>query len=175
MTKRTRFQRPRRANFGAGAALLMTLSSVHAAHASPAFPGEVQAALGMPCVPQCTLCHLDTNGGKGTIVRPFGQAMMAVGLESKRPELVAAALDTLEQASTDSDGDGFLDVEELREGKNPNQPGEGVLCATYGCGMRASSPAGSRPAATLFFLIASAFVARVRSRPPRTHQVGATK
>lgn len=104
------------------------------AAASPTYPGELQALLDMPCVPQCTLCHRDNNGGRGTVVTPFGQAMRQAGLVYKRPDLIQPALDKLQQEGVDSDGDGVGDVDELRQGRNPNQPGEGVLCVKYGCG-----------------------------------------
>jgi len=158
-------------DIGVFAAVLAASCWAPSALGSPAFPGEVARELDMPCVPQCTLCHLDTNGGTGTVVRPFGQAMMAVGLEGKRPDLIVVVLDTLELASTDSDTDGRPDVEELREGRNPNQAGEGVLCATYGCNTRARSPAGSE-AATLAFLTAAPFVVSLCRRRRRAHRVG---
>jgi hypothetical protein len=60
--------------------------------------------------------------------------MKAAGLELKRPDLIASALASLEKNQFDSDEDDVLDVDELRQGRNPNQPGPGFLCATYGCG-----------------------------------------
>jgi hypothetical protein len=114
-------------------ALAVALAWPVPAEASPTFPGELQDQLDIPCVPQCTLCHRDTNGGSGTVVEPFGQSMFDAGLRASRPERIATALDLLEFNSVDSDGDGVTDVEELSEGRNPNQSGAGLLCATYGC------------------------------------------
>lgn len=145
-------------------ALTLALCWPAPAQASPTFPAEVQQALNMPCVPQCTLCHRDVNGGIGTVVQPFGQAMLAAGLEAKHPELIGPALDFLDQASTDSDGDGRPDVDELREGSNPNQAGGGVLCATYGCSTHLARPATSGTAAMLFSLIAAWLLPRARRR-----------
>ncbi len=169
------FQVSRGASFGAFVTLLHALSWAPPAHASPTFPAEVQKQLDMPCVPQCTLCHRDTGGGKGTVVRPFGQAMMAMGLEGKHPELIVTALGALEQGSADSDGDGTPDVTELREGKNPNQTGDGVLCATYGCSTRRRPAGGSSGPAMLVLVLAAPFVARVRRRCRRAQNAGASR
>jgi hypothetical protein len=161
-----------RPSLPAHVAFVLGLFCAPTARASPEFPGEVQERLAMPCVPQCTLCHLDTNGGKGTVVQPFGQAMMAVGLVGNHVETVDVALVTLEQASSDSDADGAADVAELREGKNPNQAGEGVLCATYGCRTERRPPAGSGAVATLVFLLMAAYAGRRRKR---AHAKGASR
>lgn len=88
----------------------------------------------MPCVPQCTLCHRDANGGRGTVVTPFGFTMMDQGLRGKNPGRVPIALEDVRQGQYDSDGDGVGDVQELQAGASPNQPGDGLLCVQYGCG-----------------------------------------
>ncbi|MBK7582947.1 MAG: hypothetical protein IPI67_22475 [Myxococcales bacterium] len=120
----------------AGLALAVGIVAPSVAQASPTFPPELQADLDMPCAPPCTLCHRDSNGGVGTAVQPFGAAIKNAGLTLKSPEKLPKALARLEAESADSDGDGVTDVDELREGRNPNTPGEGLLCATYGCGAR---------------------------------------
>jgi hypothetical protein len=140
------------------------------AFASPSFPGELQDQLDMPCVPQCTLCHRDSNGGVGTATRPFGAAVQSAGLELKRPDLIATVLAALERGRFDSDEDGILDVDELRQGDNPNQSGQGFLCATYGCTARvAPAAADSALVPSIGILLAVAVgLARLRSVGRRT-------
>jgi hypothetical protein len=142
---------------------LVVLLFPAAAHASKSFPGELKDALGLECAPMCTLCHVDEAGGRGRVDKRFGLAMMETGgLEALHPELIAPALEKLEKLANDefcyrdipkydpnaelgpcdSDADGIGDVEELRQGRNPNVFGEGVLCPRYGCGARIE-PRGS--------------------------------
>jgi hypothetical protein len=103
--------------------------------ASPEYPGLLQDELDMPCAPQCTVCHRDTNGGTGTAITPFAVTMREEGLRGgNQPARMRTALDGLTMGGYDSDGDGRSDIEELRDGANPNQPGDGLLCAQYGCG-----------------------------------------
>lgn len=120
-----------------GLALLLALSALAfatGAQASTTYPAAVADALEMPCVPACTLCHRDNNGGIRTVVQPFGLSMMDAGLKFFVPETVPGVLGTLEVEGTDSDGDGETDVDELRAGRDPN--GDLDLCdraAQYGC------------------------------------------
>jgi hypothetical protein len=112
-----------------------TLGAAPGAWASSAFPGQIQQELGMSCAPPCTLCHRDNQGGLGTAGKPFADQMVTAGLEAREPDRIRPALDALEAAATDSDGDGVPDVEELRQERDPNVKGAGVVCGpTYGCG-----------------------------------------
>lgn len=140
-----------------------------AARASPDYPGALGSALDMPCPPTCTVCHRDSNGGFFSVVKPFGQAMIDVGgLSARSPEDLPAALDALEAAKTDSDGDGATDVDELRAGEDPNRPGAQSLCGpVYGCGARIASD-GPRWHASLASLGAALLLllrSRARRRP----------
>jgi MYXO-CTERM domain-containing protein len=121
----------------------------------------------MPCPPTCTVCHRDANGGFFTVVKPFGQAMIDVGgLSARSPEEIPGALQALDAAKTDSDGDGASDVDELRAGEDPNRPGAQSLCGpVYGCGARVA-PADPPWHASLLFL-AAALVLALRSRARR--------
>jgi MYXO-CTERM domain-containing protein len=138
------------------------------ASASPSFPGRLQEELDMPCAPQCTLCHRDTNGGQGTAVQPFGEAMKNAGLRLKQPDLIPVALNKLAEGGYDSDGDGVTDVNELKEGRNPNQPGEGVLCPTYGCTAGGSTKPPRTPLAALIAGLALAIVRRKRRKASKS-------
>lgn len=131
--------------------------------ASESYPGVMQEELDMPCAPPCTVCHQSNQGGVGTI-KPdsFGAAVLDRGLRFRDdaciPEVLAAVesgamgnacegmLDTSSGTAVDSDQDGTSDVQELREGTDPNGSANASLCAlTYGCGARiAPEPRASR-------------------------------
>lgn len=110
-------------------------------HAHNTFPQQIADQLNMPCVPQCTICHRDNLGGFNTVVQPFGVAMRGVGLTFD-PTTVTGAVNKLEAAMTDSDGDGTGDILELSAGQDPN--GNVDLCSIkspqYGCGARIAAP-----------------------------------
>ena len=140
--------------------MLYTLLAA-AAWASPVYPTEVEAALAMPCVPTCTICHETLGGGSGTVTRAFGIAMQDRGLTggSDVPGLTSA-LDTMTLDGVDSDADGTIDTDELTAGQDPN-PGGIVFCDVavltphYGCGVVPHSATGVAAALlALFGLVA---------------------
>lgn len=133
------------------AVFISILSWSGGAAASQEYPGLIQEELDMPCVPQCTLCHRDANGGRGTVVTPFGLTMMDEGLRDNAPGRVPTALEGVLQGEYDSDGDGRGDIEELREGSSPNQAGDGLLCVQYGCGASIASKPRAHRALILSF------------------------
>jgi hypothetical protein len=108
-----------------------------AAHASATYPAAISTDVGAPCAfTQCTLCHSSNIGGLGTVVTPFGLAMMDAGLTGGlQNDLVPAALDVLAADGFDSDSDGVSDVDELAAGDDP--AGGTALCDAvtpiYGC------------------------------------------
>jgi hypothetical protein len=125
-----------------GAALLLGAWASPAA-ASPGYPAALQEASGSPCPPPCTVCHLTTNGGSGTAIKPFAESMIEEGgLDGEDDKLVAPAVKALApvdggSAGVDSDDDGMNDIAELAAGRDPNVTGAGELCGpTYGCGAR---------------------------------------
>lgn len=102
------------------------------AHALPELPESMQEAAAIPCLPHCTLCHRDENGGAQTVDRPFGESFVAAGGTHNHRE----ALATLTAERTDSDGDGAIDVDELAAGSDPNTAYEATLCGpSVGCGI----------------------------------------
>lgn len=108
-----------------------------AAHASATYPAALSADVGAPCTfTQCTVCHASNIGGAGTVVTPFGLAMMDAGLTGAlQADLIPGALDVLAADGFDSDGDGVSDVDELAAGDDPS--GGPAFCDTatpvYGC------------------------------------------
>jgi len=114
-------------------ALLLAMPGV--AQADPTYPAEIQSHLGLSFTPQCTLCHATNNGGLGTISTQFGRALQSKGLTSNTATL-APALDALNSASTDSNGDGIPDIQQLKKRIDPNTglPLSNVEQEQFGCG-----------------------------------------
>jgi hypothetical protein len=161
------------------------------AEASPAYPGDLQTDLSLTYTPPCTVCH-PTGTGTGTATSAFAVAMKAKNLVPLDDPSVATALTALESAKIDSDCDGVLDPEQLKEGRDPSTgvyiDGSGKAtptnkgCGTssggtttplYGCGAQAQLAAGPTPwqgAATIATIAGLALlrgrrrVARLRKR-----------
>jgi hypothetical protein len=105
-------------------ALAVTLALVERAHADPTFPYFFEQA-GLP-EPPCTICHRSNEGGKGTVVKPFGVTMQRLGLTKDATSGdVAAAIHESETRNLDTDFDGVGDIAELREGGDPNTNPDG--------------------------------------------------
>jgi len=118
------------------------------ASARPDFPATVASHLHMPCVPQCTICHIDNQGGFGRfrLVTVNGQST-GFGLQLKEKfGLMVTDFDVahvLDEAAGGDGGtpldvsqDGIPDVEELKMGKDPNDGAD--ICGAgsapvYGC------------------------------------------
>lgn len=131
--------------------LIALVAAASAAFASPSYPSALANDVGAPCEPQCTVCHASNSGGAGTVVQPFGVALMDRGLKMEDEASLAAALDASLADLVDSDGDGVADVDELTAGTDPN-PGGAPFCGTdapitpqYGCFASAQvAPTGGR-------------------------------
>ena len=135
--------------------------------ASPGYPTEIFDAIDMDCPPPCAVCHQDQTGGAGTATKVFADAMVNEGLEGENDSSVKPALEALDAAGTDSDGDGVGDVSELKQGRNPNIPGDSPICGPqYGCGARIAKPpaAVDSQAALLALCVAGLLVLGSRRR-----------
>ena len=109
--------------------------------ASQIFPAAVQTHLTLTYTPACALCHFNGVTGYGTVTTPFGKTLMARGALAGNEASMLGALDAMQTAATDSDGDGVSDIQELKNGTDPNvaqgaDGGVGVVLPPikYGCG-----------------------------------------
>jgi hypothetical protein len=130
-----------------GASTSMVSASVLA---SPNYPDELQRMLDIPCTPVCTVCHTDSLGGRGTVSQPFGIDMRKARLvdqDTQSLKYAVQALDTIgevDERYRDADKDGVLDIDELRQGTNPNGDAD-PLCSDlqYGCRIAPAFRAGA--------------------------------
>jgi hypothetical protein len=110
---------------------LLGLALAPHATASQAYPEALRAELGLADIVDpplgCLLCHKDLVGGFMTATKPFGRSVLKAGATGASVPSLRAALQSLEEAGTDSDFDGSADIAELRAGTDPNvaEVGEG--------------------------------------------------
>jgi hypothetical protein len=153
--------------------LLAALTAGAIANATPSFPAMVQQFVGAPSPPACTICHDNPSGGLGTVTTTFGMYLRSRGLVAFDESSLRTALmaDAAEQHV--SNGEGIPDIQALREGLDPNNPGGAAGDPSgsppppqYGCGATVSpnrERAGNGGAAA-FVLVLVAAIAR-RRRP----------
>ena len=148
---------------GFAAALTFAAGAVRA---SPTFPAYLQEKLNMPCTPQCVLCHRTEAGGRTTATKPFGSTVVQYGASAGDTNSLGTAIDQIErQGTVDSDGDGMLDITELREGSDPDVKGAGHLCGPeYGCACGTPRSSTDSLAALLAAAVATSLVWNARRR-----------
>lgn len=153
-------------------ALLATVAMLLApreALATPAFPGVIARELELAAPPACDLCHAGGVTRRGTVTTPFGTTMRSRGLVAYDERSLATALKAISAENKDSDEDGTPDVQELKEGLNPNlATGEDFPPPEYGCAVRSSRD--SRSGAFALVLIGLCAGARRRSRTRRARR-----
>ncbi len=163
------------------------------AAASPPFPQAIVSDLGLTyslgtpacqtsATPDChcTICHSSDSGGVGTVVQPFGKAMKMANLVLENTQSLQMALSSLQSQMTDSDCDGIPDIQQLKDGRDPNPPGEYIDMSgktappemgcsnaeqpAFGCGAQLSPvPAPWQGAAAVLAILGASLVRR-RSR-----------
>lgn len=140
------------------------------AHAVEEFPHDIQRKLRLSYEPGCNLCHAKANTGVGTATTPFALSMRAAGLDAEDWASLGEALTSLEDDAVDSDGDGVIDVDELRQDTSPNSPATTSFSQTgdprWGCSVGARTRAHGSPHGALGIgaLAALGLAARVRKR-----------
>lgn len=115
-----------------GSALLPT-----SAEATQKFPSGIYNYLlptftVKPYAPPCSLCHDRGSTGPGTAQTPFALSAKARGLAPGDTQSLDNALTAMDRDEVDSDGDGIADIQELRDGTDPNTPGDVSLVTESG-------------------------------------------
>ena len=125
-----------------------------AARATPNFPAAIERDLQLASAPACTICHATNSGGAGTVVKPFGKYLVSRGLTPFDENSLAGALAAAAGERHDTDGDGILDVDALKQGLDPNgasSHGPALEDPTFGC---STTGAGGATSTGLLVLVA---------------------
>jgi hypothetical protein len=102
---------------------LSILAAPVPAAASPTYPGLIDTDLSLDYdlgTTHCTICHTSNSGGIGTAITPFALAMRSAGLTLENPPALQTALATLDANGTDSDCNGTPDIQQIKDGQDPN-------------------------------------------------------
>lgn len=132
--------------------LAVVLLGPVAARATPNFPEAISRDLQLSGPPACTICHATNAGGSGTVVKPFGKYLVSRGLAPFDESSLAGSLAAAAGERHDTDGDGILDVDALKQGLDPNgspSPATGLGDPTFGC----SSTRGGGESTVLLALV----------------------
>jgi hypothetical protein len=101
--------------------------------ATPNFPPGIQQDLALNYQPDCSICHTDGDqGGLGTVNAPFGKNIRERGLVAFDTGALQSALNQMESEHVDSAGDCLDDIDELKAGRNPNEPDPPGVCDDAG-------------------------------------------
>ena len=121
-----------------------------AARATPNFPAAMARDLQLSSPPACTVCHATNAGGSGTVVKPFGKYLLSRGLAPFDEGSLAGALAAAGGERHDTDGDGILDVDALKQGLDPNGTSSApadLEDPSFGCSSTGRAP-GPHPRST---------------------------
>lgn len=140
-----------------------------AARATPNFPAAAARDLQLSAPPACTICHATNSGGAGTVVKPFGKYLVSRGLRPFDEGSLAGALGAAAGERHDTDGDGVLDVDALKQGLDPNgtsTQGPTLEDPSFGCSATGSAGGTSTGLLVLVVVLrlAAAHVCRLRGR-----------
>jgi hypothetical protein len=103
------------------------------ARASQEFPGAIQEAANMPCVPDCKLCHGVSPGTDGTWQNTYlGLSLYSAGARRHDTAKLKAAFKTFASASS-TNATNAAYVAALGRGEDPQHGGD-ICTPTYGCG-----------------------------------------
>ncbi len=126
--------------------LAVVLATPVAALATPDFPAAIARDLQLSAPPDCTVCHATNEGGTGTVVKPFGKYLVSRGLAPFDQRSLAGSLAAAQGERHDTDGDGILDVDALKQGLDPNGSvthAPGLEDPSFGCSSSGASGATS--------------------------------
>jgi len=136
------------------------------ARASEVFPGALQEAADMDCVPVCTMCHLGTPG-LTTWTQPLGLALKGRGLKQRDTDSLKAAYSAYAKDPTTP----AAALANVKAGRDP-VTGADVCGPTYGCGAHVAKEAAAPRDFTGPLWVVGAMVASVLLRRRRKPHVG---
>lgn len=147
--------------------LLMFLGKPVTAQASTSYPPHLRSVVGLSYTPECTLCHSSELGGDGTAVKPFGVTMLRLGaLGNDNLASLTSALEADRRDHVDSDEDELADIDELRQGSDPNRGvnGRAPLTPMTGCALSPRTSESDASGRAALLVASLAFAARRRRR-----------
>ncbi len=153
--------------------LALAVISPLAARATPNFSAAIAGNLQLSAPPACTICHATNAGGAGTVVKPFGKYLVSRGLAPFDEGSLAGSLAAAAGERHDTDGDGILDVDALKQGLDPNgssTPATGLADPTFGCALTRGGGGTNTLLLALVVLLrlAAAQMSRRRALEPST-------
>jgi hypothetical protein len=135
------------------------------AQASEVFPGALQEAAGMQCVPVCLMCHTTNPGTAGTWTRPLGAALFNGGMRKGDTDSLKRAYKAF--AANPANAAAVADIQAGRE------PGQHVdVCGPiYGCSvpMIAKQPAQPRDYTAALWVVSAVTVGGILRRRRKTN------
>jgi hypothetical protein len=129
-------------------------------HAEQEFPGALQEAADMQCVPTCLMCHTQNPGTASTYTKPLALALNAIGGFERGAGDVEGFKKAYAQYALAHPAEHAL----IQQGKEPGAQVD-VCGPVYGCGATfARQRAGATPAAFagIFVLVSMLWLARRR-------------
>jgi hypothetical protein len=151
-------------------ALIALVASVNrTANATSSFPAEIQSHLQLSYLPPCNICHASASGG-GPMTTAFGIAMQQRGLVAGNLASLDQALDRMAADGVDSNHNNVSDIQDLRNGIDPSDPGNLSLTGPtpeYGCAIVARRRSSNTALIWLIGAAVTATVIRQRRAPKR--------
>lgn len=109
--------------------------------AEPEFPGALQEAADMTCVPLCTMCHLTNPGQATNFARPLASALLQGGLVAGDPDSIKVAWDKYKTMNPDG---AAKVVRGISPGFSPADD-QDVCGPVYGCAIPSAKPVKATP------------------------------
>ena len=159
------------------ATLGVVVISTGEAHASPVFPGALQEAANMECVPLCTMCHASNPGtALSWVAKEVGRQVKSAAYPNGMPILKAGDEESLKAAfkvyaaSLAADPMGAAKLARIQKGIEPIS-GEDVCGPTYGCAipMIAKQPARPRDYTAALWVVGAMVVGGILRRRRKTN------
>jgi hypothetical protein len=136
------------------------------AHASEVFPGALQEAADMQCVPVCLMCHT-TNPGNATswAMKPLGPMLLNLGMRKGDADSLKKAYRAYSANQANAAA-----VADIKAGREPGQHVD-VCGPTYGCSvpMVAKVPARPRDYTAALWVVSAIVVGGILRRRRKTN------